>query len=299
MDKNLRPYLAELIGTFTFVFLSAGAVCVNQLAAMGFNRPGLDISQTPPGFVAHALANGLGIALVTGFAYAATLAMTLPLSGGYLNPAVPLMLWVFKRLDGVKTTWLIGSQLLGAAVAGLLLRLLLSFQENALVAASLGTPHLNLEAFGTGTVSIGPLLRGIAIELVLTFFLVFAIFGTVLDPRAPRWGSGWVHRLAALWLGLIVVAATLVGFNLTGAALNPARWFGPVVWEMTVVPLLTQHPFRDHAIYWIGPLVGALVAGALYTNLVLPPEKEEHAPLEASATAGRGAVTSTLYRSRR
>jgi glycerol uptake facilitator-like aquaporin len=297
MDKNLRPYLAELIGTFAFVFLTAGAVCVNGIAALAWAAPDVSVAPTD---ILQARGGLLGIALVAGFAYAGALAFTLPFANGYLNPAVPLTLWVFKRLDGKPTIGLIGAQLLGAFLAGLLLRVLLAFNEQALVVASLGTPHLNLAAFGALSVSVGTVLRGIAIELVLTFVLVFAIFGTMLDPRAPKLASGWVGRLAPLWLGLIVVAATLVAFPLTGAALNPARWFGPVVWESSIVPLLTRGPFRDHAVFWIGPLAGALVAGTLYTTLVLPPPREEHHHHhDHAAPPAKPPVSSTLFRAKK
>ncbi len=138
MDKNLRPYLVELLGSFSFVFLSTAAVCGDWAARMS-GQPG-------PGLI--------GIALVNGLAYAVALAITLPISGGYLNPAITLMLWVLKRLDGVQTTGLIFVQLLGASVAGGLIRLI--FSEEVLTGARLGAPHLNLEAFGLYGIDPGP-----------------------------------------------------------------------------------------------------------------------------------------------
>ncbi len=279
MDKNLRAYMAEMLGTLVVVFVSAGAVVVNQFA--------LVVEQPQLGLI--------GIALAIGLIYAAALAITLPLSGGYLNPAITLMLWVFKRLDGGKATCLIGVQLLGAVLAGLLLRGLFSFREDVLVATFLGTPHLTVSGFDVSreAISLGPLLKGIAIELLLTSFVVFAIFGTILDPRASRWAGGWAGRTGCLWVGLVVVAATLVGFNLTGAALNPARWLGTAVWEFTVAPLQTQRPFADHALYWIGPIVGALVAGSIYTAWILPAEEEQRVTFETSATSSVPAGTSS------
>src|SRR5262249_12907558 len=132
MEKNLRGYLVELIGTFAVVFLAAGAVCVNQAAILTGNdgiKPGL-----------------VGIALAYGLADAVSLAVVLPYSSGYLNPAITLMLWVFKRLDGGKAAALIFVQLLGAAIAGGVLRFVGT--QAILTAAHLGTPHLNVQAFG-------------------------------------------------------------------------------------------------------------------------------------------------------
>src|SRR5262245_34644308 len=96
-DKSLRACMAELVGTFAFVFLSAAAVCVNYLGPL------------PPEPISVALVS----ALAAGLIYAAALAVTVPVSGGYLNPAVTIMLWVFRRLTGGRTLGLIGAQMLG------------------------------------------------------------------------------------------------------------------------------------------------------------------------------------------
>jgi glycerol uptake facilitator-like aquaporin len=286
MDKNYRAYLAELIGTFAVVFLAAGAVCVNQMTI----RTGSD-------YLKPGLAQNLGIALVYGLAYAAALAAVLPLSTGYLNPAIPLMFWVFKRLDGLKTTALIFVQLLGAVIAGGLLRLI--FTPEILTDARLGTPHVNLRAFDAYGITAGLLLKGVVVEFGLTFILTFIIYATIIDPRAPRFLGGWGRRLIALWVGLAVVAITLAALPLTGAAVNPARWFGPVVWEFTLDALRGQHPFADHLVYWFGPIAGALVAGVVYNTLLLPSETEHAAaaaPASGKVAAGAGA---TLFRAKK
>jgi glycerol uptake facilitator-like aquaporin len=159
----------------------------------------------------------------------------------------------------------------------------------------LGAPHLNLDYLGdAGGSSLGITFKGIAIEFVLSFILVITIFGTQLDPRAPRWSGNWANRLACLWVGLALLGCTIVGFPLTGAALNPARWLGPALWD------LTQHPnaFQYHAPYWIGPIAGALLAGWTYTALVLPQEEEQRAPAVALPSAARPAA-STLFRAKK
>jgi MIP family channel proteins len=276
MDKNLRPYLAELVGTFALAFLSAGAVIVNHRAP-------------PLGLI--------GIALTAGLAYAAALAFSgTMVNGGYLNPAVTLTLWVLKRLDGTHTAWLILAQTLGATLAGLVLRVLLGDNEVLLLDSRLGTPHLNLDAFAADGLTLPTVLKGIGVEIALTFLVVCAIFGTSLDPRARR-ADNWAHRLAALWIGLTLAACVFVGYSLTGAAVNPARWFGTAIWELTVGALQSKAPFQDHMVYWIGPIVGALVAGALYTSVLFPAET---APPVAPPHAEKPApVTSTLYRAQK
>jgi glycerol uptake facilitator-like aquaporin len=147
-------------------------------------------------------------------------------------------------------------------LAGLLLRV--TFTEGVLYEARMGTPHLFLPAFGgveRAQPTLAMLLSGIGIELVLTFLLTFAIFGTMIDPRAPRLGG--------LGAGLTYAACVFFGFGLTGAAVNPARWFGPFVWELT---LKSEGAHLDHAVYWIGPILGALLAGTVYSFLMVPLE---------------------------
>src|SRR5689334_3849928 len=128
-DKNLRAYMAEMIGTFAFVFISAGSAFIATLGGSGtgdgWRQPGL-----------------VWVALASGAMYAAALAVTVPISGGYLNPAVTIMLWVFRRLDGMRAFWLVVVQVLGAIIAGGILYLVLPSQEPARMASHLGAPQL-------------------------------------------------------------------------------------------------------------------------------------------------------------
>ncbi len=73
-------------------------------------------------------------------------------------------------------------------------------------------------------------------------------------------------------VGLAQTAVVLFGFRLTGGAANPARWFGTVVWEMTL-PRATN-ALADHTVYWVGPILGALLGGFLYVFVMQPPEEE-------------------------
>jgi glycerol uptake facilitator-like aquaporin len=296
MDKNVRAYVAELVGTFALVFVSAGAVCANYMAAVAWqphpNPPEYVIVQPQPGL--------LGIALAAGCVYAVALAITLPFSTGYLNPAIPLMLWVFKRLDGVKTFALIAVQLVGALAAGGLLRLIFGFRADVLTEAHLGAPHLNVRAFGQTGVTPGVLLSGIGLELALTFVLTFALFALFLDPRVARWmGQGGRRTLACLAAGLVLVAATLVGFPLTGAALNPARWFGPVMWELTIPSLSLQRPFADQVVFWFGPIAGALLAGLVYTAVILPADETVAPGVPVAGGKTSAPAAATLFRSKK
>jgi MIP family channel proteins len=244
MDPKLRSYLAELVGTFALVFAGAGTVCAAALTT----EPRL-------GVVDIALAEGLTLAVV--------LTATSLVSEGYLNPAVTLTLWVFKRLGGAQAAVMIAMQLLGAVLAGLAV---LGLFGRELPEAHLGTPHLKTFFGPNHEVTYGSLFSGIAVELCLTFLVTLAVFATLIDRRGPRLGG--------LVVGLAQAAAVLFGFRLTGGAANPARWLGPWVWQLTVQPPPAGGHFADHPVYWVGPVVGALLAGIFYTGLVMLPREK-------------------------
>ncbi len=264
MDTNLRrAYFIELIGTFALVYISAGVVCVNHLTTPSGQEPGIArLSGHQPGLV--------GIALAQGLILATALAVTVPLSGGYLNPAITLMLWVFNRLDHQRTAWFVGAQAVGAAFAGVCLRY--TFTESVLLGARVGAPHLNSLVYPD--LSFGALAAGTGIEFVLTFFLVFAIFGMTAEGSSPD--------RVGLMAGLTLSACVLFGFVLTGAATNPARWFGPALSEY-LLPHRTQSPFADVFVYLAGPVLGALVAGFVYFKLIFPVRPAPEALPETTA----------------
>src|SRR5439155_4158909 len=121
MDKILRAYLAELVGTFLLVFLCAVTACVAQIGG-----------GPPLGLV--------GIALAQGCVLAALLSATTLVSEGCLNPAVTLALWVTKRFDGWRTLAMLSVQLIGAVAAGGVVCAV--FNQQVLSDAYAGTPHL-------------------------------------------------------------------------------------------------------------------------------------------------------------
>jgi MIP family channel proteins len=247
-DNLVRASIAEALGTFLVVFFGAGAVCVQALTRW-----------PEMGVAAVALAEGLALGVA--------LTATWHVSHGGLNPAVTLTLWVFGRLDNARALAFAAAQLVGAVVAGL--ALLLLFYENVLdrPEVRLGTPHLTGALVEAGQpVKFGALITGIALEALFTAVVVVALFATLLDPRGPRLGGFGV--------GLAQVAVVAFGARLTGGAANPARWLGPAVWQPAVPKLWAAGgALADHAVYWAGPTLGALLGGLLYGSLIMPPEK--------------------------
>jgi MIP family channel proteins len=224
MNPNLlKQCVAEFIGTFALIFIGVGAIhnASDPTAGVGL----------------------LGVALAHGLTIAVMVSATGAISGGHLNPAVTFGLLVGGRICPRTTAayWL--AQLLGGSAAAFLLVAI--FSPNGVAVVVQGTPDL-----GKG-VSMG---AGIVIEIVLTFFLVFVVYGTAVDPRAPKIGG--------LAIGLTLALDILFAGPLTGATMNPARTFGPA--------LATGH-WNNHLVYWIGPLLGGAMAGVIYGRFLLQP----------------------------
>ncbi len=217
-----KAALAELIGTFALIFMGAGSILADVMTG---GKVGLT-----------------GIAFAHGLAIATMVSATAHLSGGHLNPAVTAGVVVSGRLPVRSGIVYLVAQLAGASLAAFFLTA--SFPEAVRKAAMLGTPAL-APGVSAGT--------GIVVEAILTFFLVFAVFGTVIDDRGPKVGG--------LFIGLVIVMDILAGGALTGAAMNPARAFGPA---------LFAGAWTNQAVYWIGPLLGGAVAGWLYHTVFQP-----------------------------
>jgi len=184
----------------------------------------------------------LGIAVVHGLAMAILVSATMGISSGYMNPAVTFGLWIAGKIDAKRAGAYVAAQLVGALLGALLVSALL---PSGSVRATLGgTPQLAASV---------TLIQGIWIEAVLTFFLVTAVFGTAVSPDAARIGG--------FAIGLAITVAALVGGGLTGAMMNPARALAPAIWA---------HEMHGQAVYWIGPLLGAGAAAALWRWVLLP-----------------------------
>jgi aquaporin Z len=252
MDTNhsRTAFIVELLGSFALVFVSAGVVCINQVTLPSGSEAGqAHLHAHQPGLV--------GIALAQGLILAAMLSITLPHSPGCLNPAIVLMYWVTGKLATARMAALLVAQIAGGVLAGACLRF--SFENAVLASAHFGTPHLNDLTYGSLTRP--GLVTGTLIELVLTFFLVLVILSALRDgPRTAAWAGG-----------LALTALAFVGFPLTGAALNPTRWFGTVFWEFaTPLSDRTVSPLSDVFVYAAGPVVGALLAGIVDSRILMP-----------------------------
>jgi aquaporin TIP len=183
--------------------------------------------------VAIALANGLAIGImVTNLGH---------ISGGHFNPAITLGFVATRRISLALAVAYWAAQLLGATAAAFILRYLFTKIGVALFAAPV--PHI-----GDG--------KAVLLEGIMTFFLVWAVWATAVDAR------GAFKSIAGLAIGLTITIDVFVGGPVTGAAMNPARAFGPE---------LAGNVWTGWWIYWVGPIAGGLVAALVYEYLYLRP----------------------------
>jgi glycerol uptake facilitator-like aquaporin len=254
--RAIRVAVVELVGTFGLVFFCAAVVCVNQTTTPAQQSATAPLTLHQPGLVGVALAQGAIVAVL--------LALTAPVTSGYLNPAIAVAQWALGRLDTLRAALLFVAQVAGAILAGISLRLI--FSAEIVQAARYGAPHINRLAYPT--LDLSTLCAGGGVELLLTFFLVVAIFGVIGSAGDPlRWG---------LAPGLVQAAAVLVALPLTGAALNPVRWLGPVVCD--AVTGASSQPWSDFLVYLAGPILGAVLA-VLFCTRVLPTPEAPEKPL--------------------
>ena len=230
MERDvLQRAAAEFVGTFALVFIGAGAV-VSPLGS-----------------------DPLTIALAHGLTIAVMVSAVGHISGGHFNPAVTLAFLVTRRMVGRLAAMYWVAQFLAALIAALLLSWIVP--DRFVDAGKLGAPVLGgATPFDEGApVSAG---AGLAVEVILTFFLVWVVFATAADPR------GTFKSIAGLAIGFTIAADILMGGPLTGAAMNPARAFGPQ---------LVQSVWDDFWIWYVGPLLGGALAALAYEFLYLRP----------------------------
>jgi aquaporin Z len=222
MPSLARRLVAEAFGTFALVFFGCASVVVN-------NFPGAN-------------AGLMGIALVHAIVLSVAATATMNISGGLLNPALAIGLFVTRRLDAVSTIGYVVVQVIAAVVGAWCVKLCFPQGVGSLVAW--GTPVIGNSVTFAGAVGV---------EALLTFFLMSAVMGTAVSPDAPKVGG--------FGIGLTLLFCILVAGPLTGPSVNPARAFGPA---------LVSGTWTGHLVYWIGPILGAIVAALLWDRVLMP-----------------------------
>jgi aquaporin TIP len=228
-EDPIRCGVAEFVGAFTLIFIGVGSI----VAAHQIEDPSL-----------------IGIAIAHGLAIGIMVSALGHISGGHFNPAVTFGFLVTRRIKPQMAVVYWGSQLAGAAAAAALIRGLIP------ASATDAPVNLGVPAIGHG-VNAG---AAFGLEAVTTFFLAWVVFATAVDPR------GAFKYIAGLAIGLTITIDILFAGPFTGAAMNPARAFGPQV--------IGDH-WSNGWVWYAGPLVGAAVAALLYNYLYLRDDAAE------------------------
>ena len=237
MRDSWRHFVAELIGTFALVFVGGASIMIAR------------DTNSPAGLIGIALAHGLILAVMVS---------ALMRISGHFNPAVTLGFLATRRIEATMAGVYIVGQIIGAILGAYVLKF--TFPFTLFEATRGGGQAVALQVTGG---------QAFLLEAIATFFLVLVVFGTAVDPKAPRVGG--------LAIGFVVAADILAIGPLTGASMNPARSFGPAV---------ASGIFEAQIIYWLAPITGALIAALLYEYLFLRRDVEpvDHGALKPAAT---------------
>jgi aquaporin Z len=224
MDYDpLRRGFAEFVGTFALVFVGAGSI-------LTYAKLLAPVTSNPQAFSVYGSGTLVGVALAHGLVIAVMASAVGHISGGHFNPAVTLGFFVTRRLAPSLAVVYWSMQFAAATAAAALLRWF--FNEDTRDFTKLGAPVLGSDTSHW---------QGLVVELVLTFFLVWVIFATAADP-----GGSFKS----------------IGGPLTGAAMNPARAFGPE---------LVEHHWSEAWVWYAGPFAGGALAALAYEWLYLRP----------------------------
>lgn len=185
----------------------------------------------------------LGIAVAQGLAISLMVTSLGHVSGGHFNPAISVGFWVTKRLSTLDTLLYGVAQILGAISAAYFLAAVLP--EPVWRPVALGVTNLTTDFTR---------LHGMFLEAALTFLLVFVVFATAVDHK------GAFSKIAGFAIGLTITMDILIGGPFTGGSMNPARTLGPA---------LAANQWNNHGVYWVGPLLGGVLAAVFYDRLFL------------------------------
>jgi aquaporin Z len=234
----MQKGIAEFIGTFTLVLFGCGAVVI---AGMGTGPTAINV---------------LGIAFAFGFAIVAMAYGIGPISGCHVNPAVSFGVLVAGRMSMSDFVIYVIAQFLGALAGAAVLYVILSGK------ASGWTGGLGQNGWGPGYLGEYNIVAALVFEIVATFLFLVCILG-VTQEGAPS-------HLAGLAIGLTLVMIHIVGINVTGVSVNPARSLGPAIIGAATNP----HALGQVWLFIVAPLIGGGAAGLLFANGTLAAPKK-------------------------
>lgn len=231
----MKKAIAEFIGTFALVLFGCGAAVIG---GMGTGATAIDV---------------LGISFAFGLAIVAMAYGIGPVSGCHVNPAVSFGVFLAGRMSMGEMILYWIAQALGAIAGAAVLYLILSGKASGWTPGALGQ-----NGWGTGYLGQYGMVSAFVFEAVATFLFLVCILG-VTQKGAPV-------QFAGLAIGLTLVVIHIVGINVTGVSVNPARSLGPALVGGTATAMAQLWLFI------VAPLAGAAVAGILFKSGLLAAE---------------------------
>lgn len=235
-----KKVLAEIIGTFLLVFFGTGSAVITLMISNNIDPNNVGIG------ILGGLGDWLAIALVFGLTVMVTIYLFGKISGAHFNPAVTIGLLVTKNISLIESCYYFIGQFIGAIIGSIGLL------------AILGTQAITVGGLGATAPGLGVgYFQAMAAEFIGTFFLMLVIMGVAVDKKADP-------GFAGIAIGFTVTAVIAVLGPFTGAAINPARAFGPYL-----IDFIAGGPnlWSFYPIYLIGPILGAILAALLYNYL--------------------------------
>jgi len=226
MDQYIKPAAAEFLGSFLIVFTGSGAIMVDVITGGALGQ--------------------VGVSVVFGLAVAVMILLFGPVSGGHFNPAISLVMLAVRGLHTKRLLIYVSAQLAGGLLGAVALMQMLGN------IADLGTPVPNLEIATVADISSTVLI--VALEFI--FAAMFLAVVLAVSKRTRLEGT-----IAAFSVGSAVALVTFVGGPITGAALNPARYFGPAVVSGAL----------DYIVIYLSAILVGAFTGALIFRLVIDP----------------------------
>ncbi len=230
-----RAWIAEAIATYALVFFGSLSVVLG-VAVYGGGE------MTNEGLLLISLTHG-GIIGIMVYAFG-------HISGAHINPAVTIPMVITRKISVREGIGYVGAQIAGAVIASATIAAIMPDLARTVAFAGHTGPS---EIIGNSVAS------GFLVEVILTFFLVLAIFMGIVHRKAPAGWHGFI-------VGGIVTIIHLVGVPLTGASVNPARSFGPAVFSGV---------WEFHWMYWVAPIVGGIIAGVLMNYIYVKRDAPE------------------------
>ncbi|KAL7141628.1 hypothetical protein ABFS83_08G066300 [Erythranthe nasuta] len=210
-----QKVVAEIIGTYFVIFAGCGSVVVNKLYGETVTFPGICVTW---GLIVMVMIYTVG-----------------HVSGAHFNPAVTITSAVFRRFPWKEVPLYIIAQLMGSILASGTLSLMFDVTEKAYF----------------GTLPVGSNGQSLAIEIIISFLLMFVVSGVGTDSRA-------IGEFGGIAVGMTIMLNVFVAGPISGASMNPARSIGPAI---------VKHEYRGLWVYVVGPIIGT-ISGAFAYNLI-------------------------------